>query len=134
MPPTAMETPLVHRFHPDGSYDMSWGGPGSEPGKFRLVHDVRVDPLGRIWVSDRENCRVQIFTRDGELLAVIGGDLMRIGSVWLDGQYAYIGELDGGVTILDMELQDEGTAGLQRVCHSRPWPDGGQERRSLCLY
>ena len=103
----------VHRFHPDGSYDMSWGGPGSEPGKFRLVHDVRVDPLGRIWVSDRENCRVQIFTRDGELLAVIGGDLMRIGSVWLDGQYAYIGELDGGVTILDMELQVKAQLGCR---------------------
>lgn len=56
---------------------------------------------------------MQIFTRDGELLAVIGGDLMRIGSVWLDGQYAYIGELDGGVTILDMELQVKAQLGCR---------------------
>ena len=95
----------VHRFRPDGAYDLSWGGPGRTPGKFRLVHDVRVDPLGRIWVSDRENSRVQIFTRDGELLAMVAGNLMRIGSVCFDGVYAYIGELDGGITILDMELQ-----------------------------
>ena len=38
---------------------------------------------------------------------------MRIGSVWLDGQYAYIGELDGGVTILDMELQVKAQLGCR---------------------
>ncbi len=94
----------VHRFRADGTYDMSWGGPGSAPGQFRLVHDVRLDPRGRVWVSDRENSRVQIFDRDGNILAVIGGNLMRIGAVWIDDTYAYIGELDGGITILDMDL------------------------------
>lgn len=94
----------VHRFRPDGTLERSWGGPGSKPGKFRLVHDVRIDRLGRVWVSDRENRRVQIFTQDGELLAVVCGELMRIGAVWLDDSFAYVGELDGGITILDMEL------------------------------
>ena len=94
----------VHRFGKGGNYELSWGGPGKEPGQFRLVHDIKIDPLGRVWVSDRENKRVQIFTQDGELLAVISKGLMRIGAVWIKGDYAYIGELDGGITILDMEL------------------------------
>lgn len=95
----------VHKFQKNGTYDFSWGGPGNEPGKFRLVHDVRIDNRGRVWVADRENCRVQIFTQQGDLQAVISGNLMRIGAVWIDDQYAYIGELDGGVTIVDMDLQ-----------------------------
>lgn len=94
----------VHRFKADGSYDISWGGPGKEPGRFRLVHDVRIDKMSRVWVTDRENRRIQIFTREGELLAVVAGNLMRTGAVWTDDTYAYIGELDGGITILDMEL------------------------------
>lgn len=95
----------VHRFGTDGMHELSWGGPGREPGKFRLVHDVRIDKLERIWVSDRENSRVQIFTKDGDLIAVISGNLMRIGAVWLDDEYAFIGELDGGITILNMDLE-----------------------------
>lgn len=95
----------VHRFGADGTHELSWGGPGKEPGKFRLVHDVRIDRRERVWVSDRENSRVQIFTKDGDLIAVVSGNLMRIGAVWLDDQYAFIGELDGGITILNMDLE-----------------------------
>lgn len=94
----------VHKFAADGSYLTSWGGPGQEYGRFRLVHDVRIDSLGRVWVSDRENSRVQVFDQDGRLLAVIRGDLMRIGAVWPSADRIYIGELDGGVTVLDLEL------------------------------
>ena len=94
----------VHKFRADRSYEKSWGGPGQEPGKFRLVHDIRLDDRGRLWVTDRENKRVQIFTQDGELLAVIGGNLMRIGAVWISGSLAYIGELDGGITVVDMDF------------------------------
>lgn len=103
----------VHRFRADGTYDFSWGGPGNEPGKFRLVHDVRLDGKGRVWVSDRENKRVQVFTQDGELIAVIGGNLMRIGAVWIDEPYAYIGELDGGITIVDMDFHVKAQLGCR---------------------
>ncbi len=94
----------VHVFGADGALIRSFGGPGNEPGHFRLVHDVRLDCRGRLWVSDRENCRVQVFTQEGGLLAVIGGNLMRIGACWVDEKYAYIGELDGGITILDLDF------------------------------
>ena len=89
----------VHKFDANGSYAFSWGGPGGELGRFPLVHGICIDCRGRVWVSDRENCRVQVFDQGGRLLAVIAGNLMRIGAVWTDFQHAYIGELDGGVTI-----------------------------------
>lgn len=94
----------VHKFAADGSYSFSWGGPGAEPGHFRLVHDIWIDCYQRIWVADRENSRVQIFDQSGVLLAIVTGNLMRVGAVWSDDTYAYIGELDGGVSVLDMGL------------------------------
>jgi len=94
----------VHKFNRDGSFAFSWGGPGQEPGQFRLVHDIQIDRLDRVWVADRENSRVQVFDQAGTPLAMIRGNLMRVGGVWTDGDCAYIGELDGGLTILDMEL------------------------------
>lgn len=103
----------VHKFKADGTYDMSWGGPGNEPGHFRLVHDVRLDFLGRVWVTDRENRRVQVFSQDGEIIAVIEGNLMRTGAVWVDDTYAYIGELDGGITILDMDFHVKAQLGCK---------------------
>lgn len=94
----------VHRFNENGEYVTAWGEPGNGLGQFRLVHDVHEDALGRLWVSDRENKRVQIFDQSGVLLAVIHGNLMRIGATWTEGVYTYVGELDGGVSIFDQEL------------------------------
>lgn len=95
----------VHKFDPDGQYAFSWGGPGLEPGHFRLVHDIKVDRYDRIWVADRENARVQVFDRAGTLLALIDGNLMRIGSIAMDHDHVYIGELDGGFTIVSMDFE-----------------------------
>jgi NHL repeat len=58
----------VHRFSPDGRHITSWGQPGSGPGQFNLPHAIAVDSSGRVYVADRENSRVQIFTADGVFL------------------------------------------------------------------
>jgi hypothetical protein len=55
----------VHRFAVDGTLLGSWGEPGSGPGQFNLPHGIAVDRGGRVYVADRENSRVQIFSRDG---------------------------------------------------------------------
>lgn len=46
-------------------------GTGSGIGEFRIVHSVAFDP-SRDWVyvADRDNCRVQVFTRTGEFVKV----------------------------------------------------------------
>jgi sugar lactone lactonase YvrE len=58
----------VHHFSADGELRGSWGGPGTGPGQFMIPHGVAVHPDGRVFVCDRENDRVQIFSPDGEFL------------------------------------------------------------------
>ena len=53
----------VHRFAADGTHLTSWGRPGSGPGEFNLPHSIAIDSAGRVYVADRENSRVQIFSR-----------------------------------------------------------------------
>ncbi len=58
----------VHRFSPQGELLSSWGEPGSGAGQFNLPHGIAVDAQGQLYVVDRENSRVQIFTPDGTYL------------------------------------------------------------------
>ena len=58
----------VHRFTSDGRHLASFGDPGSGPGQFRVPHSIRVANDGRVYVCDRENSRVQVFSRDGAFL------------------------------------------------------------------
>ncbi len=59
----------VHRFSPDGRLLGSWGEPGAGPGRFHLPHGIAVDAAGTVWVADRENSRLQLFSPSGEFLA-----------------------------------------------------------------
>jgi len=56
----------VHRFSAEGMLIDSWGQPGEARGEFRIPHGLGIDRSGRLYVADRENNRVQIFSADGE--------------------------------------------------------------------
>ncbi len=58
----------VHHFSSTGNLVQSWGAPGSGPGEFYLPHGIRVAADGRVFVADRENDRLQIFSSDGQFL------------------------------------------------------------------
>ena len=58
----------VHRLAADGSLIASFGSPGRGPGEFIVPHSIRVSADGRVYVADRENNRVQVFTVDGEFV------------------------------------------------------------------
>jgi hypothetical protein len=60
----------VHKFAADGRLLLSWGEPGSGPGQFNLPHGIALDREGKVYVADRENSRIQVFTPDGALLAI----------------------------------------------------------------
>ncbi|MSR35356.1 MAG: hypothetical protein EXR95_01760 [Gemmatimonadetes bacterium] len=60
--------PRVVRISRDGEYVGEWGGPGTGPGQFHFPHSIAVDSKGRVYVSDRENNRVQIFDAEGKFL------------------------------------------------------------------
>jgi len=93
----------VHFFDKNGDYVKTIGKPGREIGSFRLPHSVWYDAQERLWIADRENSRVQVFNMNGDLLACIEG-LYRPADLWSDGEVMYVGELDGGITILDMDI------------------------------
>jgi DNA-binding beta-propeller fold protein YncE len=59
----------IHRFSPTGELKQSWGVPGTGPGQFYLPHGIAVAADGRVFVCDRENDRIQIFSPDGEYLS-----------------------------------------------------------------
>jgi sugar lactone lactonase YvrE len=59
----------VHKFSPDGKLLLSWGEPGVGPGQFHLPHGISIDRQGQIYVGDRMNCRIQVFTSAGKYLA-----------------------------------------------------------------
>lgn len=63
----------VHRFSPKGRPLGSWGRIGSGAGEFMNAHAVWVQPDGRVVVADRENDRLQVFTGEGELVAIWTG-------------------------------------------------------------
>ena len=58
----------VHRLAADGSLIASFGSSGRGPGEFIVPHSIRVSADGRVYVADRENNRVQVFTVDGKFL------------------------------------------------------------------
>jgi len=59
----------VVKFDSQGNYLMEWGSKGSGPGQFDVVHAVAVDKSDRVYVADRSNDRIQVFTRDGKHVA-----------------------------------------------------------------
>ena len=59
----------IHRFSKDGELTGSFGEPGSGPGQFAIPHDLWIHGDGRVFVADRENDRLQVFSGAGEFLA-----------------------------------------------------------------
>jgi len=59
----------IHHFTPEGKLIRSWGERGTGPGQFMVPHSVAVDPTGLVYVCDRENSRIQIFTSDGQYVS-----------------------------------------------------------------
>lgn len=63
----------VHRFAGDGRLIASWGEPGVAPGAFACPHGVWITGDDRVLVLDRDNSRIQVFSRGGDLLAIWTG-------------------------------------------------------------
>jgi sugar lactone lactonase YvrE len=55
----------VLKFDRTGRFIKSWGGKGKGPGQFEVAHGIAIDAKGLLWVTDRENQRIQVFDADG---------------------------------------------------------------------
>lgn len=83
----------VHRYAPDGQHLVSWGEPGVLPGQFQIPHNVVVDRDENVFVTDRENNRVQVFDKDGNLQD-IWRDIYRPQALCMDAAGTiYVGEM-----------------------------------------
>jgi streptogramin lyase len=58
----------IVRYSGAGELVSEFGSVGSDPGQFDLIHGIAVDSEGRIYVADRENNRIQVFTESGEFI------------------------------------------------------------------
>ncbi len=67
----APQAPGVLKFDKNGNFIKFWGGKGTEPGKFEVAHGIAIDAKGLLWVTDRENQRIQIFDQDGKYIREI---------------------------------------------------------------
>ena len=53
---------------PDGSFRFAWGSKGTRPGEFHYPHNVVIDSKSRVYIADRGNDRIQVFTPGGRFL------------------------------------------------------------------
>ena len=92
----------VHRFSADGRLIDSWGSPGKHaPGEFHLPHSLWIDERGEVYVCDRENNRIQVFSPSGKYLTH-WDDIQRPTDIYMDAQdRVYISDLKPTVTIMD---------------------------------
>jgi DNA-binding beta-propeller fold protein YncE len=83
----------VHKYSADGKLLFSWGEPGAGPGQFHVPHGIAVDSQGIVFVADRENSRLQLFSPEGTFLEE-WTDIARPCELVLDKQdNVYVAEL-----------------------------------------
>jgi sugar lactone lactonase YvrE len=68
LPGPGRGNPRVLKFDKTGKFLKTWGGKGTGPGEFDVAHGLQIDSKGLLWVTDRENQRIQIFDQDGKYL------------------------------------------------------------------
>ncbi|MFO0614568.1 MAG: hypothetical protein U0414_18425 [Polyangiaceae bacterium] len=79
----------------DGRVERQWGEPGDGRGELDLPHGVAVDSQDRIFVADRNNARIQVFSSRGEFLSIIEGpDIGRPFGLEIRDERLYV--VDGG--------------------------------------
>ncbi|XP_055452812.1 NHL repeat-containing protein 3 [Psammomys obesus] len=75
------------------------GENGTEPAKFNIPHSVTLDTVGRVWVADRGNKRLQVFDKDtGEWLGAWNNCFTEEGPSAVrftpDGKYLIVAQLN----------------------------------------
>jgi len=58
----------IHKFSAAGKLLFSWGAPGDQPGEFHVPHGIAIDRRGLVYVADRENSRIQVFSAAGDFI------------------------------------------------------------------
>lgn len=62
----------VNIFDLSGKFLSSFGGPGTETGKFNTPESAKFGPNGLLYVADLKNDRIQVFDKDGKFIKTWG--------------------------------------------------------------
>jgi hypothetical protein len=123
----------VHQFEPNGRYNRTWGGPGEGEGQFKCPHGISVietDGEHEVYVADRGNIRLQVFTLDGQFKRMVTEELRHPDVVIEKDGFRYIPDLYCRITIFDKHDK--------LVCHfgdyleakdMEGWPDIPMDKR-----
>ncbi|QCT03629.1 NHL repeat-containing protein [Paenibacillus algicola] len=94
----------VHHYDKDGKYIRSWGGTGSEMGQLTCPHGISVNLRGEepeLYVADRGNNRIQVFTMAGEPKRLITAEMKMPCSFYFFEDEIIFPDLLSRITILD---------------------------------
>jgi hypothetical protein len=104
----------VHRYTAEGKHIVSWGAPGVDPGEFQVPHNVVIDADENVYVTDRENYRLQVFDSNGNLKN-IWQNIYRPQALCMDREgIVYVGEM-----LMDTELTDYPKVGHRLNAYDR---------------
>ena len=81
----------VLEYDANGNRLRQWGTQGEGPGQLNLPHGIAIDKDQIIYVADRENGRIQRFTREGKYLSDISGNGNKTFSLHLQNGALWIG-------------------------------------------
>jgi streptogramin lyase len=81
----------VLEYDANGNRLRHWGTPGEGPGQLNLPHGIAIDKDQTLYVADRENGRIQRFTREGKYLSEIPGNGNKTFSLHLQNGALWIG-------------------------------------------
>ena len=83
-------------FNKDGSFRRAWGKHGSGPTEFDQPHALAMDSRGRLFIGDRSNNRVVIYSQDGALLDT-WYQFSRPSGLWIDrNDMLYVADSESG--------------------------------------
>jgi DNA-binding beta-propeller fold protein YncE len=94
----------IHQYDKNAKYIRSWGGKGKEAGQLDCPHGIWIDTrqsTPRVYVADRSNNRLQIFSLDGKHLAFVSGDFRLPCCFFQYKDEQVIPDLHSRVTIID---------------------------------
>jgi NHL repeat len=96
---------LVHRFSADGELELTLSGEEGA-GRFDCPHAVFIDhrrPEPRLYVTDRTNARLQIYTLEGAFLDVVSGIFKSPSALAASDDQLIVAELHARLAVLDAD-------------------------------
>ncbi|KRE99403.1 hypothetical protein ASG89_27985 [Paenibacillus sp. Soil766] len=118
----------IHQYSAKGDYLGSFGGTGSEPGRLKCPHGISVKLTGdspELYVADRGNFRIQVFTMDGKHKRFIQNDMDMPCSFYFADDYMFFPDLHSRITVFNA-ADDTLVAHLgedQQAYKQQGWPN-----------